>query len=339
MRKSILTVMIPTYDRNEILLKNLSVLLPLIPLNVKCVILDNHSQVPVHQTISPLLNQYPNIDIKVVRNNANVGGNGNIMRCLEVCETDYVWILGDDDVVQNNAFKLIFSEIEKYPDAIYFNFSTLGGVTRKSRIVSCGIDDFMRSGIDDLGQIMFISSSIFSAKSLREHCDVGYHYAFTTLPHIVTLFSSLMSSESHVCVLTADSIVATSHKNTGEELMTSCHLSALGMPMLLSLPFNDVNRERLRCLIIGQIYAWLTPRAVYFSLVHEANDIKNRGRVNKIFSMINQNLYALTMNPSVRLSAVFYKILLFFPQLSIRLIRVVFNLFGKEIYRSNINRL
>ena len=109
--------------------------------------------------------------------------------------------------------------------------------------------------------------------------------------------------------------------------------------MLLSLPFSDVNRERLRCLIIEQMDVWLTPRAVYFSLVHEAIDIKNRGRVNKIFSIINKNFYALTMNPSVRLSAVFYKILLFFPQVSIKLIRVVFNLFGKEIYRSNINRL
>ena len=111
------------------------------------------------------------------------------------------------------------------------------------------------------------------------------------------------------------------------------------MPMLLSLPFNDVNRERLRCLIIEQMGVWLTPRAVYFSLVYEAIDIKKRGRVNKIYSVINKNLYALTMKPSIRLSAFIYKILLFFPQVSIKIIRMVFIFFGKEIYRSNINRL
>ena len=163
-----LTIVIPTFNRIELLRRSLKILLPILPEQVKLVILDNCSDDVVENKISDINSKYPTKNLKVYRNEVNIGGNCNIMRALEYCETKYLWILGDDDIVQPDSFQIISETLKKYWGSIYLNFSTSGGWIRDNVICTQGLSDFVINGIDDLGQIMFISSSIFDAEKLKK---------------------------------------------------------------------------------------------------------------------------------------------------------------------------
>ena len=259
-----LTIIIPTFNRNELLNRSLTALLPELPMQVRLVILDNSSPVRVEDSASALLSRYPDRNISIIRNKVNVGGNGNILRAFEVCETKFLWILGDDDVICRGAIGRIIGVLTENPDAFFVNFSTRGGYTRTARTVTKGRAEFIESGIDDLGQIMFISSSIFNAKRLRDFSSSGYHYAFTTLPHIITLLTALKSHIDAECVLSDDFIVEVDHSETDDSLMHSCHLSAIGLPALLLLDFDQKEARVLKKHISSLCRSWLKPRSVYF---------------------------------------------------------------------------
>jgi len=98
---------------------------------VQLIILDNCSTVPV--TVNPLSDF-----VSIRRNPVNLGGNGNILRCLEFCQSTWIWILGDDDEVMDDSVDRILREIAITPDALVINFSTSGAFNRKSGFTGKG---------------------------------------------------------------------------------------------------------------------------------------------------------------------------------------------------------
>ena len=332
-------IVIPTFNRNELLNRSLTALLPELPMQVRLVILDNNSPTKVKNSASALLSKYHNRNISIIRNKINVGGNGNILRAFEVCETKFLWILGDDDVICSGAIARIIDVLTKNPDAFFVNFSTKGGYTRSARTVTKGRTDFIESGIDDLGQIMFISSSIFNARRLRDFLSAGYHYAFTTLPHIITLFTALKSHVGAECVLSDDFIVEVDHTETDDSLMYSCHLSAIGLPALLLLDFDKKEARILKKHISWLCRSWLKPRSVYFSLIHEAQRPEGAVMAKTVFSFVHQNLYGLDKLSTAYFSAFFWRFMLFIPRSSFTLVALVYRYSGREIYRTNFDRL
>ena len=80
-----LTIAIPTYNRNEILYKNIKKLLPQITDECRVVIFDNCSDIPIKGTIEDLVEANSHIDISIVRNRYNIGMTANILKCFEEC--------------------------------------------------------------------------------------------------------------------------------------------------------------------------------------------------------------------------------------------------------------
>ena len=120
-----LTIAIPTYNRNDILEQNIGLLLPQLNSDCKLLIIDNHSSIPVEETLNPYILKFPHVSIEVIRNRVNVGGNANVLRCIEFCETEYLWILSDDDPVLNNAVETIFKYIHGTQVYDFVNFSVI----------------------------------------------------------------------------------------------------------------------------------------------------------------------------------------------------------------------
>ncbi|RZK28376.1 MAG: glycosyltransferase family 2 protein, partial [Hymenobacter sp.] len=106
-----LTIAIPTYNRNERLARSLEILVPQLSAGVKLVIIDNCSSVPIKDTVEPYLLS----NVKVVRNTYNIGMAANILRCFENCDTEWLWVLGDDDPPHKNAVEIIIQEIKAHP--------------------------------------------------------------------------------------------------------------------------------------------------------------------------------------------------------------------------------
>jgi glycosyltransferase involved in cell wall biosynthesis len=201
----ILTIAIPTFSRNQILRANLARLLPQITPECRLLILDNHSPEPVADTLADLLAEFPDVSAQVMRHRINIGGGGNIMRCFELCETPWLWVLGDDDEPMPDAVQTVLRTIRQHPQALYINFwCEHFGVPRPASYETRGRSEFIRR-IDSFGTYQALSCCLFRVEALAEELQWGYHYVTTTAPHLVMVLKAL--GDQGACYISADPIV------------------------------------------------------------------------------------------------------------------------------------
>ena len=106
-----LLIYIPSYNRYDLLVKQLSVLSQAIEAgaigNVSIAVSDNSSQ---DKRYLKLKQAFPQYYITVSRNDVNIGLVGNLIHGFEQTGWDYIWLLSDDDVIAPNALSIIAQE-------------------------------------------------------------------------------------------------------------------------------------------------------------------------------------------------------------------------------------
>jgi FkbM family methyltransferase len=120
-----LSVCISTYNRAEWLttaLRNLERLYPAPIPGVEFVVCDNASTDHTPEVVRPYLTRP---DVVYRRNPENVGMLGNLRETSRATSGDYIWILGDDDLVLPGAVERVLDAIETHPDAslVYLNYA------------------------------------------------------------------------------------------------------------------------------------------------------------------------------------------------------------------------
>jgi Glycosyl transferase family 2 len=188
-----LTIAIPTYNRNTTLNESIGYLLPQLTDECHLLILDDHSPTEVAGTVGDTLKNFPSISAEVRRNKSNLGLVANVLRCFEYCETDWIWVPGDDDIILPDAIAKIFAATEKYPDTSYFSFLTepLRNLSiRKRTTVARGLDGFVEA-LDMVGVVNFMSCSVWKADCFRQCLSGGYSYAYSTGWTLALLLSGL----------------------------------------------------------------------------------------------------------------------------------------------------
>ena len=105
MLKDKLTIFIPTHNRWAVLEKTLANTLASNDAGVKVVILDNNSASEGREAVERVIAEHADQQVKIIKNPVNIGGDGNILRCFELCETPYVMVLGDDDFLEPDFLK------------------------------------------------------------------------------------------------------------------------------------------------------------------------------------------------------------------------------------------
>ncbi|MGA3050075.1 MAG: glycosyltransferase family 2 protein, partial [Terracidiphilus sp.] len=109
--KPLLTIAIPTYNRARYLRELLSVLFDQLidQPQVELIISDNASP----DETPALLEEFRQrgLQFLYIRNETNIGADGNILQCFEQAHGKYVWVLSDDDVVVSGGIASILSYI------------------------------------------------------------------------------------------------------------------------------------------------------------------------------------------------------------------------------------
>lgn len=118
-----LSIVIPTYNRAEILDYCLEVHIPLVRAhNIQLFISDNASTDTTAAVVKKRIKEYPLIQYH--RNETNVGPDANFELALKCPKTQYVWLLGDSHQIPSDGIEYILGLItannEKY-DVIVFN--------------------------------------------------------------------------------------------------------------------------------------------------------------------------------------------------------------------------
>ena len=196
----ILTIAIPTYNRPEKVRKTLLSLIPQLKENVFITVLDNCSDVDLRtylqQDIPP---SFAN-SIEVIRHKVNIGADANFQRCVELCTTPYIWILGDDDRVESNAVSSILEELNnfKHLDLIGINFnSNCCQVERKSPVTISSTAELAEK-LDFFGNWLFISTSVYKTEEYLKHVRFQMWGAYSMASQLVAPMVAISKNKTLV---------------------------------------------------------------------------------------------------------------------------------------------
>ena len=120
-----LSVCVSTYNRADWLQHSLRQIIRSVNLHlegVEILVVDNASTDRTPEVMEEFIS-LPNL--RYHRNDVNVGMLGNLAVTSKLAGGDYVWILGDDDLIREGSVRMIMDIIRDYPrlEIIYLNYS------------------------------------------------------------------------------------------------------------------------------------------------------------------------------------------------------------------------
>jgi glycosyltransferase involved in cell wall biosynthesis len=235
--EAVLTIAIPTYNRPKHVYSVVKRLLPQLEDDCVLKIYDNCSDKPVVGVISDLLDKYPAVKIQVIRNAVNIGAIGNVIRCMEQCDTKWLVMCGDDDPPDLDHVAKVKRAIVQYSEAVFISF-LLGDEQRPRDFTTNGINGFVR-GDYIFGTVLSISCGVYRMEALRHYMSIAYFYAYTSGPHMALLIKALVSNGGQ-CVFVSRRLADCS-RDFSLESWTRFWLTSLSL--LLELIPNAADRR------------------------------------------------------------------------------------------------
>lgn len=322
-----LTVAIPTFERNAVLLRNVENLLPQMTPDCELLILDNCSTIPVAETLAQTLSRWPGVQCRIIRNRVNIGCMANIIRCFEQGTGEWLWCLGDDDLIAANAVEMILTDSRKFPDATMFHYSTPVDSHREDTAVQ-GSDEFVEGPLSFNG-MMYTPAGVYRLAQVLDHIRLGYLYAYSWGPQLAIAISSL--AESGVCQIRSFQLI-TSNTGVGKENMWAPVGHLAGRQCLMELPLSDQAR-----VVFGRKMSDC-PSIEYIAceMMLRAKDAKGDRDALFMYDQIAARSRAFNRGLFHRLRWSAYRLLVFWPRLGHTFVGVIYRIFsGLSYFRRN----
>ncbi len=195
-----LTIAIPTYNRPDKVLNTVKMLIPQLNSNVQISILDNCSDINVKDYLEKSIQNLSLYPINVIRHKVNIGADANFARCFELCDTSWIWTLGDDDLVIDHAVDIILNEIQFYSnyDLIGFNFnSNCNNVGRNEPIIINNTHE-MANNLDFFGNWLFISTAVYKTQEYFKYIRYATWGAYSMASQIVPAMIAISNNKTFV---------------------------------------------------------------------------------------------------------------------------------------------
>jgi glycosyltransferase involved in cell wall biosynthesis len=275
-----LTIAIPTFNRNTQLQANLSSVLRQNLERVVILVIDNSSDIPVEQTLKVELETHPNI-LRVVRNKVNVGLAGNFIKCIEFCETKWMWLLSDDDLPTEHSVGLIKDTLIDKDDYTFINFSTHEWTLSRNRsFETTGMDELVCK-VDSFQNLLFFSSGVYNVSLLSKSLRFAVMYTITVAPHLALLFCNL--GKDGKVYFSEHELVKWKTPDI-EDTWSMIPLS-LGLLNLLHLPMQ-ISQKNFKRLAAKLAESSLPPKALFLNLLLFSRGFTSHSQLRYIFHLI-----------------------------------------------------
>ncbi|MEJ1974409.1 MAG: glycosyltransferase [Lacunisphaera sp.] len=168
---------------------------------VEVLVVDNTSSDDTQTVAEAYAREFP---VRYHRNAKNVGMLGNLAVTAQLARGDYVWIIGDDDLICVGGVDRVMQAIRRQPDAqlIYLNYSYHNeemrpdwefseSLLQRATPVAPGLADFFQATVRDVAPLTEnCFTAIYSCVFRREHAVAAYSQdtsgaPFSTLPTCV----------------------------------------------------------------------------------------------------------------------------------------------------------
>ena len=249
-----LTVVIPSYNRPDKVLATLRQLVPQLVPGVSVTVLDNCSATPYEPYCTqadPLVAKHVAEGvITFTRHPCNIGMSANFMRGFENCESEWMWLVADDDEVLENAIGLIASEIrslEGKKDVAFIKFSSpscktsagAGYVRTLDRLI-----DILAVSVPHFDSYIFITNGLYRIPKFKHKVEVGYRYGNTYVPHLIMLLHYLNDHAGEDVIFLSDKQVASYVRP--ERGYSYGFVAGLGVGAFKNFDFNLPKRQYRR---------------------------------------------------------------------------------------------
>ena len=206
------SIFIPTFNRWSVLARTLETTLVNNFICVPVTIVDNNSHPEGLNAVLQVIAKYPHIPCKIIKNEMNIGGDANILRCIALCRTPYVLVLGDDDFLVDDYI----AKIERYL-SLNVNWGYISFKDRRCESFSDKAFDSPYEMVrfsNDWSELLFISTSIVNTEIFNAGMQDAQRAQFTCSSHLVGMLKGwehLSGNTKHwKFLLSAERLIATS---------------------------------------------------------------------------------------------------------------------------------
>ncbi|NBK97187.1 MAG: glycosyltransferase [Erysipelotrichia bacterium] len=194
-----LTIAIPTYNRPEKIQRQVRSILSQLREGVSLIVYDNSSPIP----ISTLFMDEELSLFTIIRNHTNIGADANIARCLENVHEGWVWPLGDDDLIKDNAVEIILKIIQENPDTCYINFGS-----KKDLLANSYHEVLEYWGIiGSFGRSFFMTHCLFNMNKLEDYMRFYYSFLSSQVGQVCLVIKYIETNQSASALFTTQSLI------------------------------------------------------------------------------------------------------------------------------------
>jgi len=223
-KQPVLTIAIPTYNRKDFLKECLDHVIPQVDDDIEVIVCDNASEDGTYEFMEEVCNKYN--FIRYIKNEKNIGPDGNFLKCLREGEGKFIHILSDDDILLDRSINKIKECILNCEEIsfIYLNSTGFEGDFELSKckksVLDLNEDMYFENKnlfIEYIGiYATFISAMIFN-KDLFRCIDNPEQYLDTYLFQTHILFK-LISMKGKILVISKSCIAARGGNGGGYNL-------------------------------------------------------------------------------------------------------------------------
>ncbi len=189
-----LSIVIPTYNRKERLLQQLSSIFKQAESRfVNVIVCDNASDYDVEREIRNTFTESQLLNFSIVRNKVNVGMGANLALILLQSDTEWLWTLSDDDITTDLSIAAILDDIRTFPDTDMFKYSINIFDSHKEVTVRT-IDELTHYYLKEhhaSGDFVFISNCVYNRRCIDSFFGNTLSESYTLVGHILPIIRAL----------------------------------------------------------------------------------------------------------------------------------------------------
>lgn len=199
-----------TYNRAPYLEKTLKAFLNAGLSSMELHVLDNASTDATPEVVRSIQNDWPTLQYH--RNQYNIGGNGNILRAVEIVGSEYAWVIGDDDEWHLENVRELIEVLERNSaDAIRLGWLVADhNRGREESIVKLALEEPLF-----FASVSMISATIIRRRLILEVLPQAYMNIGDAYPQLVPFLVAAQRAELSVFTLATDLLTHTPNAAPG----------------------------------------------------------------------------------------------------------------------------
>lgn len=204
MKTPLLTIAIPTYKRAAVFKEGLERLYAEWSLlddnsDIEIIVSDNNSPDNTSFVVQEFISK--GLPIKYIHNNENIGGDANILQCYRKATGRFVWVIGDDDYVNQGSIEHVMTFLRTHREVgvVYLRCGWIG------KRPQFNLYDNPEKGLAEIGvALTFISANIVNKKFVDKFSDM---YLQTMLSQVAFFLEAGMKSR-RVAIINRNCLIA-----------------------------------------------------------------------------------------------------------------------------------